>query len=58
VDFEELRASDDRVTQRLVTAAESSGCTLTLIRTPAGGGSPAGLHTHEVDQVFYVLEGR
>ena len=25
--------------------------------TPAGEGSPAGLHTHRVDQVFYVLSG-
>jgi quercetin dioxygenase-like cupin family protein len=28
-----------------------------LIRTPAGGGSPEGLHVHPHEQVFYVLEG-
>jgi mannose-6-phosphate isomerase-like protein (cupin superfamily) len=32
-------------------------CSVTCIRTPPGGGSPAGLHTHEVDQLFYVLQG-
>jgi quercetin dioxygenase-like cupin family protein len=32
-------------------------CSINWIRTPAGGGSPAGLHTHVVDQIFYVLEG-
>jgi quercetin dioxygenase-like cupin family protein len=28
-----------------------------LIRTPPGGGSPEGFHTHEFEQVFYVVEG-
>src|SRR3954465_2276259 len=32
-------------------------CSVNYIRTPAGGGSPAGLHTHVVDQIFYVLSG-
>lgn len=32
-------------------------CSINWIRTPAGGGSPAGLHTHVVDQIFYILDG-
>jgi mannose-6-phosphate isomerase-like protein (cupin superfamily) len=32
-------------------------CSINWIRTPAGGGSPAGMHTHVVDQIFYILEG-
>lgn len=30
---------------------------INIIRTPVGGGSPRGLHTHFVDQVFYTLAG-
>ena len=32
-------------------------CSINYIRTPAGGGSPAGMHTHAVDQIFYILSG-
>src|SRR2546430_13866176 len=32
-------------------------CSINYIRTPAGGGSPAGTHTHAVDQIFYILSG-
>lgn len=32
-------------------------CSVNFIKTPAGGGSPAGLHTHAVDQIFYILDG-
>jgi mannose-6-phosphate isomerase-like protein (cupin superfamily) len=32
-------------------------CSINYIQTPAGGGSPAGMHTHVVDQIFYVLQG-
>src|SRR6266849_5590170 len=32
-------------------------CSINYIRTPAGGGSPAGMHTHLVDQIFYILSG-
>src|SRR6202171_1980123 len=32
-------------------------CSINYIRTPAGGGSPAGMHTHVVDQIFYILSG-
>lgn len=33
-------------------------CTIQCIKTPAGGGSPAGLHTHRGDQIFYILKGK
>ena len=32
-------------------------CSINYIRTPAGGGSPAGMHIHAVDQIFYILSG-
>jgi mannose-6-phosphate isomerase-like protein (cupin superfamily) len=35
----------------------STNCSINYIRTPAGGGSPAGMHTHVVDQIFYILSG-
>ena len=55
---EEAAGANERFSQALVD--ESLGlqtCTINYIRTPAGGGSPAGLHTHVVDQVFYILGG-
>jgi mannose-6-phosphate isomerase-like protein (cupin superfamily) len=51
-------APSERWTQSLLDAASGSqNCSINYIRTPAGGGSPAGLHTHKVDQIFYVLSG-
>jgi quercetin dioxygenase-like cupin family protein len=32
-------------------------CSINYIKTPAGGGSPAGMHTHATDQIFYILAG-
>ena len=32
-------------------------CRINCIKTPAGGGSPAGLHVHNFDQIFYILQG-
>ena len=60
VDVERIASIDpsERYSQFLLD--HSSGarhCTVAYIRTPAGGGSPAGMHTHEVDQIFYVLAG-
>jgi quercetin dioxygenase-like cupin family protein len=34
-----------------------TGASLGLVVTPPGEGSPAGLHTHEFDQIFYILSG-
>lgn len=50
--------SEERFSQWLLD--ETSGgkhCSINWIRTPAGGGSPAGMHTHVVDQIFYILAG-
>jgi quercetin dioxygenase-like cupin family protein len=49
---------NERVSQWLLD--HNSGgkhCSVNWIRTPAGGGSPAGMHTHVVDQIFYILAG-
>jgi mannose-6-phosphate isomerase-like protein (cupin superfamily) len=58
VDFAALEASAARATQALLDH-DGGLATLTIncIKTPAGDGSPAGLHTHAVDQVFYILSG-
>jgi len=50
--------ADTRFSQWLLDH-DSGGrhCSINFIRTPAGGGSPAGMHTHVVDQIFYILEG-
>jgi quercetin dioxygenase-like cupin family protein len=55
--FETL-AADQRYSQKLLNR-QSGGerVAVSLIRTPAGQGSPEGLHTHEFEQVFYVLSG-
>jgi quercetin dioxygenase-like cupin family protein len=58
VDFVAMNASDQRVSQRLLdrdTGAKT--LTITAIKTPPGGGSPEGMHTHPVDQFFYILNG-
>jgi mannose-6-phosphate isomerase-like protein (cupin superfamily) len=57
VDFEALNATRERWSQELVHAGVTDSCSIKIVKTPAGGGSPAGLHTHEVDQIFYVLSG-
>jgi quercetin dioxygenase-like cupin family protein len=47
-----------RVSQKLLdrsNGAEAAG--VNYIRTPPGGGSPRGMHTHEWEQLFYILEG-
>ncbi|HEX3789872.1 MAG TPA: cupin domain-containing protein [Pseudonocardiaceae bacterium] len=51
-------ATDQRYSQKLLdrtSGGERVG--VSLIRTPAGQGSPEGLHTHDFEQVFYVVRG-
>ena len=49
---------DERFTQTLFDhTLGSMTCTIHCIKTPAGGGSPARLHTRKVDQAFYILKG-
>jgi mannose-6-phosphate isomerase-like protein (cupin superfamily) len=58
VDFAAFAASATRKTQPLLDRESTwASCTINCIKTPAGDGSPAGLHTHPVDQVFYILSG-
>jgi mannose-6-phosphate isomerase-like protein (cupin superfamily) len=50
---------DARYTDKIIDRASGDArAGISLIRTPAGGGSPEGLHTHAWEQIFYVLEGR
>ena len=49
---------NDRLSQGLIDHGTGvSTCTINYIQTPVGGGSPAGMHTHAVDQIFYILSG-
>lgn len=49
---------DERFSQKLLNRATGGAkVAVSLIRTPPGGGSPEGLHTHDFEQVFYVLSG-
>lgn len=60
VDFAAVERSspDERLTQKLLDhGSGATTCTINYIKTPAGGGSPAGMHTHAVDQIFYILSG-
>jgi mannose-6-phosphate isomerase-like protein (cupin superfamily) len=59
VDFGELeKAAGTRFSQRLLDHTNGARtCMVSYIQTPAGSGSPEGMHTHEVDQVFYLLSG-
>lgn len=54
----DLSAADERLTQVLLDhTSGAKTCTINCIKTPAGGGSPAGMHVHDVDQIFYILRG-
>lgn len=60
VDAAALNAAgpDERFSQWLLDhTSGGKHCSINWIRTPAGGGSPAGMHTHVVDQIFYILAG-
>lgn len=48
----------ERWTQMLHDQSQGAvGVEVRLIRTPGGSGSPDGLHVHDFEQVFYLLEG-
>jgi len=60
VDFDAIERSGrgDRFTQVLFDRnSGAKTCRIECIKTPPGGGSPEGLHTHKVDQIFYILKG-
>ena len=60
VDFAAIAKSgaNERLTQILFDhTSGAKTCSIFCIKTPAGGGSPAGMHVHAVDQIFYILSG-
>ena len=58
VDFAQLAAAHDRMSQPLLDRdSGATTCSVNCIKTPPGEGSPAGMHTHAVDQLFYILSG-
>ena len=58
VDFARLMAGGSRVLQSLLDHdSGATSCSVNCIKTPPGDGSPAGMHTHVVDQLFYILSG-
>ena len=60
VDFAAIEKSGlgERFTQSLFDYdSGAKTCRIECIKTPPGGGSPEGLHTHKVDQIFYILKG-
>jgi mannose-6-phosphate isomerase-like protein (cupin superfamily) len=49
---------DERLSQKLLDLTSGAGAaTVAYIQTPPGGGSPRGMHTHAVEQLFFVLSG-
>lgn len=58
VDFAVLQGTDGRSSQRMIGPDYGiESCDIRCIKTPPGGGSPAGLHAHAGDQFFYILSG-
>jgi mannose-6-phosphate isomerase-like protein (cupin superfamily) len=58
VDFTSLSSTGRRASQPLYDSESgATACSVNCIETPPGEGSPAGLHTHAVDQLFYILSG-
>jgi quercetin dioxygenase-like cupin family protein len=48
----------ERYSQKLIDAKTGGKqAAVNYIRTPPGGGSPRGMHTHTWEQLFYVLDG-
>lgn len=60
VDFAAIDKSgaDERLIQALLDHdSGATSCAINCIKTPPGGGSPDGMHVHDVDQAFYILRG-
>lgn len=60
IDFAALAAAgpNERVDQALLVAENgATACRIRCIKTPPGGGSPEGLHTHAGEQIFYIVSG-
>lgn len=60
VDVAALGGRDPQVRyeQDLIDALSGgTNCMVRYVATPPRGGSPAGLHVHDFEQLFYVLSG-
>ena len=60
VDFTAIERSgaDEQLIQRIYDRnSGATNCAINYIKTPPGGGSPGGMHIHQVDQIFYILSG-
>ena len=58
IDESALAGAESHVAQLMFDRGRGAKhCSVMWVYTPPGGGSPAGLHTHEVDQLFYIIEG-
>lgn len=60
VDADRFAATPEqvRLSQKvLLGSALDNLVSLVYIRTPPGGGSPRGLHTHDHDQIFFIVDG-
>ena len=58
VDFARFAAVDARLVQPLLDRdSGATSCSVSCTKTPPGEGSPAGMHTHVIDQLFYILSG-
>ena len=60
IDLEGLASTDEAepfVQLLLDRTTGAKECAVSIIRTPPGMGSVFGLHVHDFEQVFYILEG-
>ncbi len=58
IDFDQLAQAEGRIVQRLLQKSLGEGQSdVSIIKTPPGDGSSAGLHSHVLDQIFYVISG-
>src|SRR5262245_59412968 len=59
VDLDEVAGAgpEERLSAKLIERDEHRAAAIRLIRTPVGGGSPRGTHTHPFEQVFFILDG-
>jgi quercetin dioxygenase-like cupin family protein len=58
IDESSLAGAESNVAQVMYDRGRGAEhCSVMWVYTPPGGGSPAGLHTHGVDQLFYIIDG-
>ena len=58
IDLGKLESAVERTAIALLDEdTGATSCSVFCIKTPVGEGSSAGLHTHQVDQLFYILSG-